>query len=91
MMTDSTEKLHRIYTTAPDSMDIRGTILRLRKAGVTASGHDIRMVDIPEDLYAKQVKVYISSLYAVMDEQEWRAEQQFGNITPIYDDQAYGD
>jgi hypothetical protein len=72
-------------------MDIRGTILRLLKAGVTATGHDIRMVDIPEDLYARQVKVYISSLYAVMDEQDWRTEQQFGNITPVYDDRLNGD
>ena len=85
MMAETQDKLRRVYTTAPDSMDIRGTVIRLRKAGVTASGHDIRMVEIPEDLFNKQVKIYVGGLYAVMDEQEWRTEQQFGNVTPLYD------
>jgi len=88
-MANTVDTPRRIYTTAPESMDLRGTVMRLHKAGVTASGHDIRMVEIPEDLFTKQVKMYVSSLYAVMDEQEWRSEQQFGNVTPLYDSLAH--
>lgn len=70
----------RIYTTAVPNMDLRGTREIDAKAGVTITGHNVRLVEIPEDLYDKQLIVYITNLYAVLDEDEWRTEQQFGNI-----------
>jgi hypothetical protein len=76
--------VHR-YTTASKLNDVHGTITLKQRAGVTATGHEVRLVAIPEDLLAQQMKFYVSGLFAVMDEQEWKTEQQFGNITPLDD------
>jgi len=82
------QNLKRIYTTASQSMDIRGTIVVNPKAGFTVTGRQIRTVDIPEDIFHKQVNIYISNLYAVMDEDEWRTELQFGNVSTVKKNQV---
>lgn len=69
------------YTTADRLNDIHGTVTLEKRAGVTITGHDVRLVAIPEDLLAEQLKFYITGLFTVMDEQEWKIEQQFGNVT----------
>jgi len=75
----------RRYTTADRLNDIHGTVTLRERAGVTSSGHDVRLVAIPEDLLLVQMKFYISGLFTVMDEQEWKTEQQFGNVRPLND------
>lgn len=78
--------IHR-YTTAGKINDVRGTVTLKNRAGVTSTGHEIRLVGIPEELLAEQMKFYVTGLFMVMDEQEWKIEQQFGNVTAL-DDQA---
>jgi hypothetical protein len=77
------------YTTASKLSDIHGTVTLKQRAGVTATGHEIRLVAIPEEMLTQQMKFYVTGLFTVMDEQEWKTEQQFGNVTPL-DDQPAG-
>jgi hypothetical protein len=85
-MSENTKYIHR-YTTASVINDVRGTVTVNKRAGVTATGHDVRLVAIPEELLAQQLKFYVTGLFMVMDEQEWKVEQQFGNVTAL-DDQS---
>jgi len=71
------------YTTAGKLNDVHGTVTLNKRAGVTSTGHEIRLVAIPEELLTQQMKFYVSGLFTVMDEQEWKVEQQFGNVTPL--------
>jgi len=73
------------YTTASKLNDVRGTVTLRKRAGVTSTGHEVRLVAIPEELLAQQMKYYVTGLFAVMDEQEWKVEQQFGNVTALDD------
>ena len=82
-MTQSTKL---IYTTADSFHDIRGTRVLESKAGMTTTGHRIRLVGIPEDIYAEQIRLYVAALCMVMDEQEWKIEQQFGNVTSLQEE-----
>lgn len=78
----------QVYTTADRLSDIQGTIVINPKAGVTITGHKVRLVEIPGDIYLEQMKIYVTNLFAVMDEQEWKIEQQFGNVTALDTEQA---
>lgn len=71
----------QVYTTADRLSDIQGTIVINSKAGVTITGHKVRLVEIPGDIYLEQMKIYVTNLFTVMDPQEWKIEQQFGNVT----------
>jgi len=73
----------QVYTTADHYSDIKGTKVINPKAGVTSTGHKVRLVEIPGDIYLEQMKVYVTNLYTVMDEQEWKIEQQFGNVIAV--------
>lgn len=73
----------KVYTTADRLSDIQGTIVINPKAGVTITGHKVRLVEIPGDIYLEQMKIYVTNLFSVMDEQEWKIEQQFGNVTAL--------
>jgi len=71
----------QVYTTADRLTDIQGTIVINPKAGVTNTGHRVRLVEIPGDIYLEQMKIYVTNLFTVLDPQEWKIEQQFGNVT----------
>jgi len=87
-MSTKIKPLNRVYTTADAYQDIHGTTVINAKAGVTSTGHRIRLVEIPESIYQAQMKNYVSNLFAVMDEQEWKIEQQFGNVTALEEESA---
>ena len=84
-MSKKEPKTIRVYTTADAFSDLVGTVTLNARAGVTSTGHDVRLVEIPEEIYREQMKSYITGLYTVLDEQEWKFEQQFGNIKAIDD------
>jgi hypothetical protein len=85
-MSEDTKYVRR-YTTASKLNDVHGTVTVNDRIGVTATGHDVRLVEIPEELLVQQLKFYVTGLFMVMDEQEWKVEQQFGNVTAL-DDQT---
>ncbi|MBD3671045.1 MAG: hypothetical protein HUJ29_09755 [Gammaproteobacteria bacterium] len=87
-MTSGADYIER-YTTASKLNDVHGTITLKDRIGVTSTGHEIRLVAIPEDSLVEQLKYYVSGLFMVMDEQEWKIEQQFGNVIPLVDEDEF--
>ncbi|MDH5185168.1 MAG: hypothetical protein OEX12_14900 [Gammaproteobacteria bacterium] len=79
-MTEDNKAATQVYTTADRLNDIKGTVVLNPKAGTTATGHTVRLVAIPEEIYHEQMKIYVTNLFSVLDEQEWKIEQQFGNV-----------
>lgn len=80
---DPNIKYVKRYTTADKLNDMNGTVTLNKRAGITATGHEIRLVAIPEGLLGQQLKFYVTGLFTIMDEQEWKVEQQFGNVTAL--------
>lgn len=86
-MLDEAELVH-IYTTAPAVLDIPGTKTIRRVAGETTTDKPVRLVGIPRDNLMEQNRVYIENFHFAYGEQDWKYEEQFGNVKTLTEEEG---
>lgn len=84
----SDDELVLIYTTAPAVLDNPGTKTIRRVAGETTTGKPVRLAGIPRDSLMDQNKVYIENFHFAYSEQDWKYEEQFGNVKTLTEEEG---
>lgn len=82
------DNLALFYTTAPAVLDVPGTKTIRRVAGETTTGKPVRLVGVIQDNLQEQTRAYVENFHFAYTEQDWKYEEQFGNVKSLTEEEG---